>query len=151
MKKFLFESPILPDGFRFPETYRQLVESNSRPDIEPWTWLADNMPQSLSYYGAMLEKFKEGPLVPFAIICDETGLHNDGYVTLALGYVTLALFDGSDISDSPRVRIYDYSNPKKGPWDNLRYNDFEEWLVAAREESADYKTQRAEIDDSNEA
>jgi len=144
VKKFLFESPILPDGFRFPETYRQLVESNSRPDIEPWTWLADNMPQSLSYYGAMLEKFKEGPLVPFAIICDETGLHNDGYVTLAL-------FDGSDISDSPRVRIYDYSNPKKGPWDNLSYNDFEEWLVAAREESADYKTQRAEIDDSNEA
>lgn len=82
----------------------------------------------------MLEKFKEAPLVPFAIICDQTGLYNDDYVTLAL-------FDGSDQSASPRVRIYDYGTPKKSPWDRLSYDNFEAWLEAAKEESADYKSE----------
>lgn len=134
MKTFLFDLPILPEGFAFPASYRRLVENDAWPDIEPWQCLAKDMPKSLSYYGSMLQKFKEAPLVPFAIICDPSGAYNDGYVTLAL-------FDGSDQGTNPRVRIYDYGTPKKSPWDNLSYDNFEAWLEAAKEESADYKSE----------
>ncbi|WP_218840306.1 hypothetical protein [Variovorax sp. YR752] len=45
MKKFLFDLPILPEGFAFPASYRRLVENGSWPDIEPWRCLADDMPR----------------------------------------------------------------------------------------------------------
>ena len=100
MKPFLFREPILPDGFRFPDEYEQLARNGNWPDIEPWSFLAEDMPMSLSYYGEMLRKFPETPLIPFAFISDESGLYNDGYIVLAC-------FDGGDLSGHPKVRIYD--------------------------------------------
>jgi hypothetical protein len=97
------------------------------------------MAASLSYYGGMLLKFPGRPLIPFAIVSDASGLYNDGLVVLAC-------FDGSDISGQPPIRIYDYSTPKKSPWDNLSYTNFVDWIEAAKKESARYKAERAEIE-----
>jgi len=85
----------------------------------------------------MLLKFPGAALVPFAIIQDESGLYNDGWVVLAC-------FDGERKEGSPSVRIYDYSKPKLSPWDNLAYSGFAEWFIAAKEESSRYKAERIE-------
>lgn len=140
MKSYLFKSSILPEGFKFPSEYEELAQAGSWPDLEPWTFLASDMPLSLSLYAGMLLKFPDAPLVPFARICDLAGIYNDGYVVLAC-------FDGSDTSGQPRIRIYDFGRPKNSPWDNLSYASFGEWIEAAQKESIRFKAERAEIDD----
>lgn len=140
MKPFLFKEPLLPDGFHFPASYQDLADSGGWPDIEPWRFLALDMPMSLSSYASMLLKFPDRPLIPFAQICDPTGFYNDGYVVLAC-------FESTDATSEPCVRIYDFGNPKKTPWDNLSYKTFSEWLAAATQESLRYKAERAEAED----
>ncbi len=132
MEPFFYKSPIIPCGFVFPRSYIDVVESESWPQIEPWTLLAADMPSSLFYYGSMLLKFKDCPLVPFSIIRDESGFYNDGYVILAC-------FDGSVLTGEPIVRIYDYGKPKVSPWTNLSYPSFSVWLEAAKMESKLYR------------
>jgi len=90
------------------------------------------MATSLLYSAAMLLQFPEAALIPFAIIQDESGLYNDGWVVLAC-------FDGRNKEGNLGVRIYDYSRPKFSPWDNFTYSCFSEWLSAAKEESSRYK------------
>lgn len=136
MKPFLYELPILPDGFLFPADYLSVVMADEGLDIEPWRLLSKDMALSLSYYGSMLLKFPGSALVPFAIIQDESGLYNDGWVVLAC-------FDGAK-GEGSNVRIYDYSRPKSSPWDNFSYSGFSEWFSAAKEESARYKADRLE-------
>lgn len=138
MKPFLFNEPLLPDGFKFPGEYEALVNSASWPEIEPWSFLAADKPLSLSFYGEMLLKFPSMPLIPFACVDDQSGLYNDGWVVLAC-------FDGVDSSSQPRVRIYDSSTPKSTPWQNLSYTNFSDWLDAAKIESSRYKAARAEL------
>lgn len=135
MKPFLYESPILPEGFRFPAQYLDKA-LDEQLDLVPWRLLSNDMPTSLFYYGSMLLKFPGRVLIPFAIIQDDSGQYNDGWVVLAC-------FDGSDSS----VRIYDYGRPKSSPWDNAAYPGFTEWLAAATEESARYKAELLEDDD----
>lgn len=137
MKPFLYDLSILPDGFQFPADYLDVAMAGEGLDIEPWRFLSKEMALSLSYYGSMLLKFPGTALIPFAIIQDESGLYNDGWVVLAC-------FDGGDRAGNPAVKIYDFSRPKFSPWDNLGYPSFSVWLKAAKEESARYKAERAE-------
>lgn len=139
MKPFFYKTPIIPTGFCFPDAYENMLMSGSWPQIEPWAPLATDMPLSLYYYGAMLSKFQDKPLIPFAIICDGSGFYNDGYVVLAC-------FDGSELSDEPKVRIYDYGKPKISPWENMSYPSFLAWLEAARKESELYLAQREKFE-----
>ena len=70
--------------------------------------------------------------MPFALISDESGIYNDGWVVLAC-------FDGENFSGNPMVRIYDYSTPQISPWQNRSYDNFLDWLEADKKEAADYK------------
>lgn len=140
-KLFFYGSPILPAGFSFPQSYLELAQGHDIPDLEPWEFLFLNMPSSLNYYGAMLQKYPDKPLIPFAIIDDKSGFY-DG------GYVVLACFDGDDKSGDPKVYFHDYSNPKRVEWaDRHSLPNFSEWLRVAGEESARYKAERAEEDE----
>ncbi|MCB6182929.1 hypothetical protein LIN78_05125 [Leeia sp. TBRC 13508] len=140
MKPFFFNTPIIPTEFRFPEAYEHMLLNDAWPKLDPWAPLALDMPNSLMYYSSMLLKFKNAPLIPFAMICDETGFCNDGYVVLAC-------FDGSDLSGDPIVRIYDYGSPKDTPWDNLSYPNFLAWLADAKKESDQHLLYLREIED----
>lgn len=139
MKPFLFDEPLLPDGFRFPQKYEELAKNGSWPDLEPWSFLAMSKPHSLAYYGQMLLKFPMAKLIPFAYINDISGLYNDGWIVLAC-------FDADSTLKQPIVRIYDFGAPKNTPWDNLSYKGFEEWLIAAQKESIRFKAEKAEIE-----
>ena len=142
IKNFFYDSPILPSGFSFPKSYLQLAQWHDFSDLEPWNFLFLNLPKSLSYYGSMLEKYPDKPLVPFAFIDDQSGFYNDGYIVLAC-------FDGDDQSGDPKIYFHDYSNPKRVDWpDRYSLANFTEWLRVAAEDSVRYKTERAE-DDKN--
>ncbi|OZI35314.1 hypothetical protein CEG14_09435 [Bordetella genomosp. 1] len=134
MKPFLYQTPILPEGFVWPQAYLALVQSGAWPDLAPWQFLARDMARTLSTYGALLLKFPGRPLVPFAEIDDPSGFYNDGYPVVAC-------FDGREPAV---VRIFDYGRPKQTPWDNLSYPDFDAWMAAAREESLRYKADLSE-------
>lgn len=138
---FLYNFPILPNGFVFPKTYIDLIMNNNIIEIEPWSFLCRDKGMSLSYYGSMLIKYKDHPLVPFAIADDQSGFFNDGYIILAC-------FDGKDTSGDPKVYFHDYGYRGEEPsWENRYHLDnFSTWFVLAKEESAQYKAERAELD-----
>lgn len=138
-RPFLFDEPLLPNGFEFPREYIELIKSNPLPDLEPWSFLALDKPASLSYFGAMLQKFPDATLIPFAWINDQTGLYNGSWVVLAC-------FDASDLKE-PCIRIYDYEYPKNTPWDNFSYKNFNDWVAAAKKESDRFKLEKDELDD----
>ena len=143
MEPFFYKNPIIPKGFVFPRAYESMLNNGAWPRIEPWFLLGGDMPTSLSYYGDMLLKFPEAPLIPFAIIEDETGFYNDGYLVLAC-------FDGSDLSGEPKVRIYDYGRPKISPWENKSFSNFLDWLDAAKKESKFWQAEREELEDGDD-
>jgi len=133
VKAYLYGSPVLHSGFKFPQQYIDFAITGCSQELYPWSALAADMASSLYYFGSMLLKFQNNPLDPFAIIHDETGLYNDGWIVLAC-------FDGADFSGNPPVRIYGYSNPKVLPWENKSYKSFSDWLEAAKKESSDYRS-----------
>ena len=133
---FFYDTPILPSEFRFPESYLKLAQGSVIPDLEPWHFMFLDMPSSLQYYGAMLQKYHDKTLIPFAISNDPSGLFNDGYVLLAC-------FDGDEKTGNPKVYFHDYSNPKVIDWiDRYSLANFEEWLRVAQQESAQFKADR---------
>ena len=138
---FLYNTPILPDGFVFPQSYIDTVKSNNIIDLEPWDFLCKDIGKSLSYYGALLIEYRDQPLIPFAIASDESGFFNDGYVVLAC-------FDGSDKSGDPKVYFHDYGYSYSGedPVRGKQYylENFSVWLESAKEESAQYKADTTE-------
>ncbi|MDF7671073.1 hypothetical protein PT276_07690 [Orbaceae bacterium ESL0721] len=131
---FLYNTPILPEGFIFPQTYIDTVINSPDLNLEPWTFLCRDMATSLSYYGSMLIKYPDHPLIPFAIVNDETGYFNDGYVILACFY-------GNDKNGDPRVYYHDYGSRNKDiAWDKRYYlTNFTSWLETTKEESAQFK------------
>lgn len=135
-KPFLFDEPLLPDGFEFPKRYIEFAQKNSWPDLEPWSFLALNKTDYLSYFGLLLLEFPDAKLIPFALINDQSGLYNDGWIVLAC-------FDASKLKE-PCVRIYDGEHPKNTPWDNFSYPDFDTWLISAEKESVRYKLDKTE-------
>lgn len=48
---FLYEQPILPKGFSFPNSYVELAKNGLIDNLEPWLLLYNDMATSLSYYG----------------------------------------------------------------------------------------------------
>lgn len=155
VEPFLYTLPILPDGFVFPQAFENMILgdawpqlgpwivfphpfesmilSSAWPQLEPWTFYAADMPRALRRYGFMLERFQEGPLIPFACIDDATGWFNDGYIVDAC-------FDGTDLSGDPVVRIFDSSKPKKTPWENYCYPNFLAWLEDAKRDAAYFRS-----------
>lgn len=135
---FLYDTPLLPAGFKFPQSYLDLAFSGDAPDMAPWEFLYRDMPRSLSYYGAMLQQYPDKPLVPFAIANDQSGLFNDGYVVLAC-------FDGDDRSGNPKIYYHDYASSARISWAERHcIASFDEWLRIEAEESDRYKAMRDE-------
>ena len=83
MHPFIFDSSIIPQGFILPQSYINLVIEKNLPEIEPWFFLSYDMGSSLYYYGSLLIKYPDQPLLPFAIIHDKSGFYNKGMIVLA--------------------------------------------------------------------
>lgn len=138
-KIFLYDQPILPKNFLFPDSYIELAKKGLFIDLEPWVLLYNDRATSLRYYDLMLLKYQDKCLIPFAIASDLSGFFNDGYVVLAC-------FDGDDLSGDPKIYFHDYGHTGSTPsWKNrYQLKNFDEWLKLAKEESAQYKADIAE-------
>lgn len=118
----MFEDHSLPSDFRFPQSYLDLL-GGELPDIEPWWWLAPHRESATYWVETLRKQFPERVLVPFA----KHGGSDD-----------VACFDGSSISDDPRV-LYIHAFCSPG-WE-LRgdASNFAEWLRRTEIESAEFK------------
>ncbi len=137
MHPFIYDGSIIPQGFKLPQSYIDLVTQKILPEIEPWFFLSYDIGSTLHYYGSLLIKYPDQPLLPFAMIHDKSGFYNKGMIVLAC-------FDTTDRSNNPCVRSYDFSTPDQSPWENICYDDFNDWLHAAKIESHHYKIDQAE-------
>lgn len=135
MSPYFFDAPVLPDGFRFPAAHQEYV-AGSGEELAPWRMLAFDMASSLYYWAALRKRFPDLSLVPFAMLHDESGFANEGWVVVAS-------FDGNDRTGLPRVLIYDYEHPRVAPNKTKGFAGFSDWLDAARHEASEFQRTKA--------
>lgn len=128
MGVYLYEKNELPDGFKYPEDYIEIINMDIIPDIEPWSFICEFQESSSFWMMEVKTKYPNRELVPFA----KVNYSDD-----------IACFDGTDQSGHPKV-YYIHAFASSG-WEDRGYTDnFDGWLEMARLESARYKNEQAE-------
>lgn len=128
MSTYLYTKNELPEGFRYPVAYMEIMDMNIIPDLEPWSFICEFQESSSFWMQEIKERYPDRKLVPFA----KVNYSDD-----------IACFDGSDTSGDPKV-YYVHAFASSG-WEDRGYTDnFTEWLKMARLESASYKAEQAE-------
>lgn len=136
IQSFLYDTPLLPEKFKLSEEYVQLAKDKECINLEPWQLLFYNKPLAIMYYGAMLLRYTDKPLIPFAVANDQSGIYNEGYVVLAC-------FDGDDESGNPKVYFHDYSLKAYPKWSERYFlKDFSAWFEMAVAESKAYRAEQ---------
>lgn len=128
MGAYLYTKNELPEGFRYPVAYEEIMGMDIIPDLEPWSFICEFQESSSFWMGEVKGKYPDRKLVPFAKVN-----YSDDIVC----------FDGEDTSGDPKV-YYVHAFASAG-WEDRGYEDnFEEWLKIARHESSRYKAELAE-------
>lgn len=129
MKKFLPSSEELPESFKYPKAYLDIVDNQNSHYITPWRFIGDT-PTEIPFFISLLhDKYNGKTLIPFAR-CEDSA-NGD-----------LACFDGDDLSGDPRVFFHVFNYQGEIPdWDN-RYHlkNFLEWLKEAYEDHETYQS-----------
>lgn len=108
----LYSLQQLPDGFRYPQAFVDMVMSGSLPEIYPW-WFIDASTETGK--GLFSRRQRDGRnLIPFAKVDADL---ND-----------IACFDGDDTSGNPAVLMLVLDESGR----NYSFKDFEEWLAFAK-------------------
>ena len=123
-EKYLFEDYPLPNDFKFPQPYLDLM-AKGLPDINPWWWLAPHKDSAVYWAYTLHKQFPSRTLTPFA----KYGGSDD-----------VACFDGSDPSGNPKV-LYIHSFCSPG-WEHRgEIASFTEWLQKTEIEAAETKAE----------
>ena len=128
--RYLFDAARLPDGFRFPTAYLELIAGAARlPDLCPWWFLAESRELAEFWLTTLQQQYPSRELIPIAKRDDLSD--------------TLACFDGADHSGNPVVHhIHAYTEPdweQRGTW-----RDFHDWMAQAELDAAEYGAAEAE-------
>ena len=130
MSAYLYTEDELPEKFKYPSSYIEIMSMDVIPDIEPWSFICEFKESSAFWMREVKGKYPTRRLVPFA----KVNYSDD-----------IACFDGADTSGEPKV-YYVHTFASSG-WEDRGYTDnFTEWLKMARLESARYKVEQAEDD-----
>lgn len=122
MSIYLFHRDNLPDGFKFPRMFLDLIEKDALPDLAPWKFLCTSQRDADGWMLALQSLYPSRKLVPFA---------------LWVGSDDVACFDGASHSDEPVVLyIHAYASP--GWEDRGQEPNFAEWLNRAEIQSAKF-------------
>lgn len=128
MGMYLYAKTDLPDDFKYPDAYIDIMSLEVIPDLEPWSFICEFKESASFWMSEMKKQYPTRKLVPFA----KLNYSDD-----------IACFDGEDISGDPIV-YYVHAFASAG-WEDRGYTDsFAEWLKMARLESASYKAEQAE-------
>lgn len=124
--RYLFERSLLPDLFQFPQAYLQMFQAVELPNLTPWWFLGERKDSALFWLSTLKQQYPSRLLIPFAKRDDLSD--------------TLAAFDGSDFSGSPKAfYIHAFTEPgweQRGTW-----NSFDDWLKQAYLDSAKFKAE----------
>lgn len=123
-EKYLFEDYPLPNDFKFPQPYLDLM-AKGLPDINPWWWLAPHKDSAVYWAYTLHKQFPSRTLIPFA----KYGGSDD-----------VACFDGSDPSGNPKV-LYIHSFCSPGWEHRVEIASFTEWLQKTEIEAAETKAE----------
>ena len=123
-EKYLFEDYPLPNDFKFPQLYLDLM-AKGLPDINPWWWLAPHKDSAVYWADTLHKQFPSRTLIPFA----KYGGSDD-----------VACFDGSDPSGNPKV-LYIHSFCSPGWEHRVEIASFTEWLQKTEIEAAETKAE----------
>ena len=127
MGMYLYVKNELPDDFKYPGAYIDIMSLDIIPDLEPWSFICEFREPSSFWMAEVKKQYPTRKLVPFA----KVNYSDD-----------IACFDGEDSSGDPKV-YYVHAFSTEG-WEDRGYADnFDEWLKMARLESARYKAERA--------
>ncbi|MDF7783976.1 SMI1/KNR4 family protein [Pantoea stewartii] len=126
MGVYLYTKDELPDDFRYPASYAEIMSMDIIPDIESWSFICESQESSSFWMNELKERYPTRKLVPFA----KLNYSDD-----------IACFDVTNTTGDPRVYyVHAFSSPG---WENRGYVDsFNEWLKMASLESSRYKTER---------
>ncbi|WHU85638.1 SMI1/KNR4 family protein [Pantoea agglomerans pv. betae] len=128
MGMYLYAKTDLPDDFKYPDAYIDIMSLEVIPDLEPWSFICEFKESASFWMSEMKKQYPTRKLVPFA----KLNYSDD-----------IACFDGEDITGDPKV-YYVHAFASAG-WEDRGYTDsFAEWLKMARLESASYKAEQAE-------
>lgn len=123
-ENYFYTKVLLPDGFRYPLEYIDLVHKGELQSLSPWWFLGKKPEFAELCFNVINEKLGgEKILVPFAKTDD------DG---------DIACFDGNDTSGSPRIYFDTGEENMRGVnWDE-RYSidSFSNWLEMVLSESS---------------
>lgn len=117
--EFFLSDTLLPGDFKYPQSYIDFVKREI-PDTEPWHFLCNELEWR---FKGLKQRYPNRSVIPFARRRD-----NDD----------VACFDGADTSGNPRVFIiHDFASPG---WEGRgEYENFNEWLKLAKDESEEWK------------
>ena len=130
-KYYLLTNNELPIGFKYPESFFNIVDNIEKiPEIEPYFFLA-NLPQYklLSTWNKTIKKqYPKRVLIPFA---------KDG------GSDDVFCFDGNDTLGNPKVyQVHSFASEDwedRGYWDN-----FDDWYEDIKQISQEFKEEMEE-------
>lgn len=124
MRVDFFSPELLPLKFIFPQSYLLYIDQKPIPDLMPWWFLCEMKGMSDSWFKNIQKQYPSRNLVPFAKID-----HTDD----------VACFDASTHAIDPIVHyVHAYASPG---WEDCGHViNFDEWLNAAKAESAQYKS-----------
>ncbi|OCG42894.1 SMI1/KNR4 family protein [Gilliamella sp. Bif1-4] len=130
MAHYLYSKEELPEGFKYPLSFLEIVSKKDVLDLEPWWFLYEFEDFARHWLFEVKKQYPTRKLIPFA----KTSNNDD-----------IVCFDGSDISGNPKVYfVHTFATP--GWEDRGSVYSFDEWLKQAKEESAQYKAERAKLD-----
>lgn len=130
MTHYLYSKEELPEGFKYPLSFLEIVSKKDVLDLDPWWFLYEFEDFAKQWLFEIKKQYPTRKLVPFA---------------KASNTDDIVCFDGSDESGNPKVYfIHTFASP--GWEDRGSVYNFDEWLKQAKEESAQYKAERAELD-----
>jgi hypothetical protein len=107
----LYPEEILPNGFKYPARFVEMVKHKVLPDIYPWWFVDANSETGKGFYSRRKRDGRN--LVPFAKVDADL---ND-----------IACFDGDDVSGNPAVLMLVLDESGR----SYSFPDFDAWLSAA--------------------
>ncbi len=123
----VFEDELLPEGFKFPEAFLDMVCNQSIKAIGPW-WFLHGEPEDVHFW---LEQIREEcpsrPLVPFAKYS---------------AFDDIACFDGSDTSGDPKIYYFGWTSSPG--WDDQNqgtHSHFQRWVEQAKRDAERWKAE----------
>lgn len=116
--EFFLPTGVLPKGFHYPASYKAFVK-HELPDMEPWHFFHNKLEYR---FNGLKKRYPTRILVPFA----RRGDNDD-----------VACFDGSDLSEDPKVCItHDFASPG---WEQRgELQNFLDWVKFAKEEAEEW-------------